>query len=305
MDRIDCLQAFTQVYDFGSFSSAATQLGISQPTVSKRIAALEEEFKVQLFLRTTRALVPTEEGKRLYDFARTLLETYDDARAEAHNKARLPRGRLTISLPAGVGRGVLLPILASFMRDYPQLELDMRLSDRPGHLLDEGAECALRVGDLSDSTLRTRHLCRLPRIAVAAPEYLRVRPQPRVPSDLTEHMALAYAGFGERSEWAFEGEDGRHVVRILPKARLDDIEAVADMTIMGLGVSVLPGWLAMPALRAGKLERILPDHTVPSVPVSFLTPPGAEPSLRVRCLLDYLLERRTLIADYMSGHVEA
>lgn len=301
MDRIDCLHAFTHVYALGSFSGAATQLGISQPTVSKRIAALETEFQAQLFLRTTRALVPTEEGKRLYDVARSLLETYEDARADAQNKARLPRGRLTISLPAGVGRGVLLPIFASFMRDYPQLEFDMRLSDRTSHLLEEGAECAVRVGELSDSTLRARPLCRLPRIAVAAPEYLRMRPKPRVPSDLTEHITLAYAGFGERSEWAFEGEDGRHVVPILPKMRMDDIQAVADMTLMGLGVSVLPGWLAMPALRAGQLERILPDHTVPSVPVSFLTPPGADPSLRVRCLLDYLLERRGLIADRMAG----
>lgn len=187
------------------------------------------------------------------------------------------------------------------MRDFPQLELDMRLSDRPANLLDEGAECAVRVGDLSDSSMRARALCRLPRVAVAAPEYLRIRPAPRVPADLSDHVALAYAGFGERSEWALEGEDGRHLIRVLPKARLDDVEALAQMTLHGLGIAILPGWLAMPALRAGKLERILPDHTVPSLPVHFITPPAAEPSLRVRCLLDYILEHRSTIADLLAG----
>lgn len=301
MDKIDCLQAFTHVYDLGSFSGAATQLGISQPTVSKRIAALETEFQTQLFLRTTRVLVPTEEAKRVYEMARNLLVAYEEARSEAQNKSRQPHGRLTIALPAGVGRGVLLPFFADFMREYPQIELDLRLSDRAGHLLEEGAECAIRVGELSDSTLRARLLCRLPRLTVAAPEYLRAQPAPQAPSDLSDHVALAYSGFGERSEWLFEGEDGRHVVHVRPKLRLDDVEALADMTRLGLGVSVLPGWIAAPALRDGTLERLLPEHTVPSLPVNFLTPPSAEPPLRVRCLLDYLLDRRSSIANRMAG----
>ncbi|MBN8293442.1 LysR family transcriptional regulator [Rhodobacter sp. NTK016B] len=300
MDRIDCLLAFSHVLDSGSFSAAAIRLGTTQPTISKRIAKLEADFGTRLFLRSTRRLHPTPEAWRIHEKVRVLLETYDDARAMARNRTPEATGTLTISVPSSAGRNVLMPFFAEYKRLNPQVDLDIRLSDRPVNLLEEGVELALRIGELADSALRARTVCRLPRFAVASPEYLRTRPAPETPGDLRDHVCISYAGFGETSQWIFEGESGRHAIRIDAEIRLDDADAMLEMARASMGVAILPGWLATGPIRSGALEQLLTEHTVPSMPVNIIYPQDTGPSHRARRFIDHLLENRARLSEVMS-----
>ena len=295
MDRLDCLEAFVHVMESGSFSAAGRRLGASQPTVSKRIAHLEGELGTTLFLRTTRSLSATEEARRVYDQARTILETYNLAHAVARNAQPEPTGTLAISAPTSLGRHRLIPIASDFRRDYPEVSLDFRLSEKWVNPVEEGVELALRIGELVDSSFRSRVLGRVRRYAVASPRYLHERPTPTDPVELARHICIGDTHFGAPSNWIFEGEQGRHVVNVEYQIRLDDTDALQAAVHEGLGIAILPNWLVQPGLASGELEIVLSDFTVPSLPLNALYPDSGPLSLRARCFLDFLAERRGLL----------
>lgn len=292
MDRIDCLHTFVHVVESGSFSAAGRRLGASQPTVSKRIAYLEEVFGTTLFLRTTRSLSPTEGARRIYQQARDILESYDQARAVARNARPEPAGTLVVSLPSSLGRHLLMPIASSFMRLHPEVSLDLRLTERQVNLVEEGVELALRIGELADSSLRRRTLGRVRRFAVASPHYLHERPLPHDPGELSDHICIGYSRFGAPTNWVFEGEHGRHVVNVECKINVDDADTLQAAVCEGMGIGVLPNWLVKPKLQTGELEVVLPDFTVPSLPISAVYPNPGPMSLRSRTFLDFLVENR-------------
>lgn len=297
MDRIDCLSAFVHVLESGSFSGAARRLGTTQPTISKRIARLEAEFGTSLFLRTTRRLSPTREAERIYEHARGILETFDLATAQARDVSPQPTGILAMSVPSSVGRHLLMPTILEFMRRYPGVTLDLRLSERPFNLIEEGVELAIRIGKLSDATLRARLLGSVRRFAVASPFYLQDRPVIRDPADLSDHQCIGYAPFGDVAQWTFEGEIGRYVVDVDCAAKLDDVDAIQTMAVEGLGIAILPIWLVAPMIDAGKLEIVLPDFTIPSLPLNAVYFEPRKLSLRARRFLDLLIENRSVF-DY-------
>ncbi len=292
MDRLDCLHTFVHVVESGSFSAAGRRLGASQPTVSKRIAHLEEVFGTTLFLRTTRSLSPTEEARRIYRQARDILEAYDQARAVARNAQPQPTGTLVVSVPSSLGRHLLMPLASSFLRLHPEILLDLRLSERQVNLVEEGVELALRIGELADSSLRSRTLGRVRRFAVASPQYLHERPTPHDPSELAGHICIGYSRFGSPSHWIFEGEHGRHVVNVECKIKLDDADTLQAAVCEGMGIAILPNWLVRPKLASGELEVVLPDYTVPSLPLSAIYPDPGPLSLRARSFLDFIIERK-------------
>jgi len=292
MDRLDCLETFVHVLESGSFSAAARRLGTSQPTVSKRIAMLEDIFRTPLFLRTTRRLSPTEEGGRLYDEARNLLEGYERAQAITRHADPQQSWTLVFSLPSSLGRHRLMPLAAEFMRLHPEVSLDLRLSERHVNLVEEGVELALRIGTLKDSALRARALGRVSRLAVASPHYLQTRPSPRDPGELGAHLCIGYSRFGTQENWVFEGENGRHVVAIECAMRLDDADTLQAAVLEGMGIAILPSWLVHPRLATGELEIVLPDYTVPSIPLNAIYPEPGPLSLRARRFLNFLAERK-------------
>jgi DNA-binding transcriptional LysR family regulator len=292
MDRIDCLETFAHVFESGSFSGAARRQGTTQPTVSKRIAWLEEHFGTSLFLRSTRRLTPTEEASRIYDHVRNLLETYDLTRASAQNTLPEPAGTLTIAAPSSFGRHVLMPIVADFLRSYPTISLDLKMSERQINLLEEGAELALRIGELKDSSLRMRPLGRISRYAVASPLYLAKHPSPTEPGELSRHQCIGYSRFGHTTNWVFESEYGRHVIDVECAFRVDDADMLQAAVLEGMGIAILPSWLALPYLESGQMISILPDHIVPALPLNAIYPDPGTLSLRARCFLDFLAENR-------------
>ena len=204
MDRIDCLRAFVRALEGGSFSAAAKELGIGQPAVSKRISLLEGEFGTQLFLRTTRKLRPTPEAHRIYDLARQILENFDTAHASIKEASPRPTGTLRVSVPSSFGRRYMMPIIADYVRNYPEVRLDIRFSERFVNLVEEGIELALRIGNLDASTLVARRLGTVHRYLVATPTYLHGRPMPTTPEDLNAHQCIVYSRLSPANEWIFE-----------------------------------------------------------------------------------------------------
>lgn len=295
MDRIECLSAFVHVLESGSFSAAARRLNTSQPTISKRISLLETELGASLFLRSTRSLSPTEEAMRVYDKARSIIEMFDQAKASARHVTQQPTGTLTISVPSSVGRNLLMPLIADFRHKFPEVILDIRSSEQHVNLVEEGVELALRMGELKDSTLRARPLGRYRRYAVASPNYLKNCSPPETPEELKNHLCIEYSGFGSSSEWVFEGENGRHVVKVDSVIKLDDADTMLSAVLEGIGIAILPVWLVSSHVSAGKLEIILPEDTIPSIPMHAVYPETGFLSLRARTFLDFLVDQRQQI----------
>tara|TARA_R110000772_G_scaffold18743_3_gene52864 strand:+ start:395 stop:1312 length:918 start_codon:yes stop_codon:yes gene_type:complete len=305
MDRIECLETFVHVYDSGSFSAAAKRQNTTQPTVSKRIAWLEELFSTTLFLRSTRRLAPTEEAGRIYEHARSILETYSLARASAFNALPEPTGTLVVAVPSSFGRHFLAPIAAEFLRLHPSITLDFRLSEGQVNLLKEGAELALRIGELKDSSLHVRSLGRISRLAVASPKYLQHRPAPSEPGELNEHLCIGYSRFGLTTNWIFESEFGRHAIDVECGFRVDDADMLQAAVLEGMGIAILPSWLVQTHLTSGAMEIILPDYIVPALPLNAIYPDSGLLSLRARSFLDYLVENWNLLVDAKNQHTQA
>ena len=291
MDRIDCLRAFVRALEGGSFSVAAAELGIGQPAVSKRIALLESEFGAQLFLRTTRKLRPTSEGHRIYGLARQILGSFDLARANVEESSPRPSGTLRVSVPSSFGRHYLMPVLAEYVRSYPEVRLDVRYSERFVNLVEEGVELAVRIGKLEASTLVARRLGTVPRYLVATPAYLRDHPAPRTPDDLAAHRCIIYSRLSSADEWTFESEHGRHVASISGPLLVDDADAMEEAVMHHLGVAILPEWNAISGIRSGELQNLLPDFSIAALPLHAVYPETHWMSLRARTFLDLLVKR--------------
>lgn len=291
MDRIDCLRAFVRAMEGGSFSAAAKELGLGQPAISKRIALLEQEFGSQLFLRTTRKLKPTPEAHRIYDLARQLLGTFEMARASIKQFAPRPSGTLRVSIASSFGRHYMMPIIAEYVRDYPEVRLDLRFGERMVNLVEEGIELALRIGELESSSLLSRRIGTVRRYLVATPTYLHERPMPRTPDDLKSHQCIVYSRLPHASQWAFESELGRHVVAVAGSVSVDDADAMEKAVLEHLGIAILPAWKAVEPVRRGQLEVLLEDYSVPGLPLHAVYPETQWMSLRARSFLDLVVAR--------------
>lgn len=291
MDRIDCLRAFVRTLEGGSFSAAAKELGIGQPAVSKRISALESEFGAQLFFRTTRKLRPTPEARRIYDLARQMLENFDMARASLNEASPRPTGTLRVSVPSSFGRSYLMPVIADYIRDHPEVRVDIRFSERFVNLVEEGIELALRIGHLQASTLVARRLGNVQRHLVATPTYLHGRPKPRTPEDLNAHQCIVYSRLASAQEWTFESEHGRHVVAVDGPLLVDDADAMEEAVRHHLGIAILPDWNAADGIRSGQLEYVLPDYSIAALPLHAVYPEVHWMSPRARSFLDLLVRR--------------
>jgi DNA-binding transcriptional LysR family regulator len=296
MDRIDCFRAFVRALEGGSFSAAAKELGVGQPAISKRIALLESEFGTQLFLRTTRKLRPTPEALRIYDLARQILGSFDLAKASVQEASPRPSGTLSLSLPSSFGRRYMMPIIAEYARDYPEVRVDVRFTERFVNLVEEGVELALRIGQLPSSTLVARRLGSVRRYLVATPTYLHGRPLPRTPEDLQAQQCIVYSRRPAAHEWTFDSEHGRHVAMIHAPILIDDADAMEAAVRHHLGVAILPEWNAIAGIRSGELENLLPDYSISALPVHAVYPDMPWMPLRARTFLDLLVKRADRLA---------
>jgi len=269
MDRLEAIRAFVAVATTGSFAEAARRRVMSPSAVTRSIAALEEQLGLQLFNRTTRSVRLTERGEIYLDRCRRILEDLDEAERQARGEDAEPRGMLTVTAPIVFGRLHVLPVVNRLLAAYPDLSIRLMLSDRNVHLVEEGVDAAVRIGDLADSRLVAARLGEVARVLVASPAYLASKGSPRTPADLSRHDLIAFEGIDLTREWRFASGE---VHRVEPRLAINNSDAAIAAAEAGLGIARPLSYQVREAVEAGRLELVLPSTTPAPVPVSIVYP---------------------------------
>ena len=292
MDQLGALATFVRVVDAGSLSGAARSLPSSLTSVSRQISALEQRYGTPLLLRTTRRLALTDDGRILYERAKSILGDLREVEATLSRGHQQPSGRIRISAPTLMGRLLIAPLLAEFLRRYPALTLDLLLVDRAVDMVDEDIHLSLRVGHLPDSQLVARKLADLRMIVCASPAYLERSGVPQTPADLSRHDCLVFSDTPGIAEWRFKkGSKTEGRIRIAGRLWVNSLDAVVSAAKQGAGIVRVPSWQVEAEIAAGGLQRILLDFEPPPTPLHLLFQPARLASPKTRVFVDYLLER--------------
>lgn len=289
-DRLDDLALFLRVLDQGSISAAARSLDVSVAVASQRLKRLERDLGVRLLHRTTRRLHPTPEGLQLAGEGRALVEDLEALTSGLRDGADGVGGMLRVTISAAFGREYVSPVLPDFMARHPRLRVYAHLSDEMVDLVGAGFDLAIRIGALDDSSLVARRLASNRRLLCASPAYLRRHGHPRTPADLARHECVLLAGRDGRQDlWRLTGRDGReHVVHVQGRLETTLGELVRDAVLAGQGIAQHSLWHVHEELRAGRLEVVLPDYTLPEGAVWAVTPQRRLVPPRVRAFVDFL-----------------
>jgi DNA-binding transcriptional LysR family regulator len=284
LDRLDELAIFVAVIDAGSLAGAARKLRRSPPQVTRALTALEDRAGARLVERTTRRLSPTEAGIELAEKARALLGDYD--RMLSGVSAAPLRGLLRVTAPVQFGRRHVAPVVASFLDAFPEIQVELILHDRNLDLLDEGLDVAVRIGNLSDSTLLVRRVGEVRRLVVASPGYIAQRGTPQRPADLARHDTIFNSLRPGPREWRF-GASGRTAVRIAPRLLVNDIESQLLAARAGRGIARFLSYQVADDLAAGSLVRLLIPFEPAPLPVQLVVRAGPHMQPKVRAFLDH------------------
>jgi len=295
MDRSDItlerMRTFVRVAERGSLSAVARELGIGQSTVTRHLRELEEAVGVPLLSRTTRRVTMTDEGSRYYADSVQILRLVEQAGDEARGTRGAPAGTIRISCSAAIGVLHISRLIFAFQDRYPDIAVDLSLTDERVDLVREGVDIALRLGPLTDSSMKLRPLGQIRRLMVAAPDYLAARGTPSVPQDLSGHEGIRMSNVAGSEIIVLQGPGGeRHAVPFGGRFRIDHGLAAREALVAGRGIAPAHRWLVDDLLAAGRLKAILPDYTLPSVPLSMLIVPERAGIARVRLLIDFLAE---------------
>jgi DNA-binding transcriptional LysR family regulator len=299
VDYFAGMRAFVRAVELGSFSRAAAEEGVKVSTVSRYVTALEADLGAALFNRSTRRLHLTEVGTTFYDRAVRIVAEVADARLAATSLNVRPQGLLRINIPGAFGRRHVVPHLRDFLAAYPDIQVDATLTDETVNLIASGADVAVRIGALADSTLVARRLAPQRRLLVAAPAYLADRRPVAVPSDLEDHDCLLFA-LQPKQVWYFLAHDPPTTepleVPVRGRLRANDSEALLDAVLASLGIALLPTWLTGEAIMAGRLTPLLPDWEAliapgPQRAIWGVYPPKKVVSPKVRTFLSFIEAR--------------
>ena len=307
MNRVPPLSsvaAFIQVAETGAFNEASRRLDLSPSATSKAVSRLEDDLGVKLLHRTTRSVSLTPEGERYLEGAKRLLSEMVALGEEVANTLADPAGRLTVSVPAALGRMWLVDSLLDFRNAWPKIEIELSLDDRAVDLAGEAVDVVIRAGSLDDSAnLVARRLFMDPLIVCATPRYWNRRGRPRAPDDLANHDCLNFRNrrTGRAMPWHFEIEGAVRSQVFGGPLTVDDGEAVGRAARAGLGVSQMPGFMAEEALRTGELEEVLQDFRPPDVPFTALYLDRRLVSPRIRVFVDFLSRWKPPHPDKTQG----
>jgi DNA-binding transcriptional LysR family regulator len=288
MDKFVEMQIFTAVVDAGSFVKAAEALGSSKAGVSRHIGELETRLGVRLLHRTTRRLSLTEEGQVFLARCRELLASLSEAEAEVTSHSLAAAGMLRINAPVTFGIRHLAPLWGEFRAHYPNVQLDVTLSDRRVDLVEDGYDVAIRIATLPDSTLVSKRLASTRPVLCASPGYLNAHPAIAALSDLSTHAVIAYRYFASGDEWQFDGPQGRVSVRTMPWMHTNNGDTCRAAALAHQGVILQPTFLIGDDLAAGTLVEILPAFRSMELGVYAIYPTRKHVSLKVRALVDFL-----------------
>jgi DNA-binding transcriptional LysR family regulator len=298
MDYFEAMTAFVRSAELGSFSKAAAESGAKVSTVSRHVSGLEADLGAALFNRSTRRLHLTEAGRLFYERAKEILTEVDSALNATRSLNDRPQGLLRINIPLVFGRRHVMAHMKDFLERYPDIRLEAVLTETTVDLIEAGADVAVRIGALVDSTLVARRLASLRRILVASPRYLQQQPAPRQPVDLQQHECLLYA-LQPTAAWYYRraGDSADPIeVPVQGRLRANDVESLREAAFSGMGIALLPTWLAASDVREQHLVEVLSDcewliAPGPERAIWAVYPPKKVVSPKVRAFIDFLSER--------------
>ena len=292
MDRFDAMDKFIRVVETGSISAAAERLSIAKSAVSRRLRELEQHLGVELFHRTTRKLTLTESGRMYYHQAVRILDDVreaEQATSQAHGQLR---GTLKVALPMSFGLLHLGPAINEFIQENPQIEFELDFNDRAVDLIQEGFDLAIRIARLPDSSLIARRLAAMEAVLCASPEYLERHGTPTRPEDLIDHRCLVYSLIRNYETWHFLDGDGKlHTAKIHSYIKATNGEYLRDAAVSGLGIALVPTFIAYRDIEQGALVPLLSGFRPPQLEIHALYPPTRHLSHRVRAFVDFLVQR--------------
>jgi DNA-binding transcriptional LysR family regulator len=292
MDQLAEMRVFVHAIERGTFAGAASAMGLTPSAVSKLISRLEARLGVRLVNRTTRKLSLTAEGETYFVSGRRLIEAVDGLEQEVAASAGEPRGLLRISTTVSFGVQHLAPAMIEFQRRYPQVRINMSLTDRPLNLHAEQIDVALRVGPLSDSSLMSRKIGEIGRVICASPQYIEQFGAPKRPDDLASHRCIVFTAAG-RARWAFKTPSGGIEQRdVTGTFATDSHDCMLQLALHGAGIARLADFQVARPIKSGALIPLLVEHHHPEpTPAYTIFPPGTQKIPKVRVFLDFLLER--------------
>ncbi|MBM3099293.1 LysR family transcriptional regulator [Gluconobacter cerinus] len=299
MDRYQAMATFIRVVDTGSFSSAARQLGVGQPAVSKTIAQLEARLQVSLLLRSTHGLTPTEAGQNFYERARNAIQEADEAELAAKGAGAGLSGRLRVSAATTFARLHIIPELPRFLADHPQLTVEIILDDRMIDLVAEGVDISLRMGTLADSTAIARKIATGRRSVLATPAYLKRAGMPRSPADLTNHEAIIYSQLS--AAWSFRRDGAAVSVSVSGRLKVSAAEGLRAAVLADMGLTIASDWMFAPELENGAVVRVLEAWSLPIIDLWAVFPAGRMMTAKARQFADFV-ESIMKAAD--KSHIE-
>jgi len=291
MNRLAAMEAFVRVIDTGSFSSAARQLRIGQPSISKAIAQLENRLGVRLLLRSTHGLTSTEAGQNFYQHARRSIEEADEADLAARGAGATLSGRLRICAAVTFARLHVVPHLARFLAENPALDVEVVLDDRNVDLIEAGIDVAIRMSDLSDSALTARKIGEGRRAVVGTPSYFAKAGEPMTPMELSAHQAVIYDQPGGGTAWRFRQGKAETSVTVKGRVRMTAAEGVREAVFSDLGLAISSEWMFAPELETGRVRRVLQDWVLPSVNLWAVFPTGRQASAKARAFAGFIEAR--------------
>ena len=288
----EALAVFAKVVELRSFAAAAGELALSKATVSKAVGRLEERLGARLFNRTSRRLALTDAGQRLSERAARLLADGEAAESEALAQSAAPRGHVRLAVPMTFGVKAVAPLLPEFLEEYPEVTIDLHLSDATVDLIGDGFDAGIRIARLPDSSLIARRLCAMPRHTVAAASYLKRHGRPTHPMQLAQHRCFGYAYLSTPHVWHYTNAAGEQAsVRPAGPLRVNNGEALMPALLAGLGIADLPEFIVGDAIAAGDVEVILKGWKQAEGAVHLVTPPGGPRPARVEVLADFLTKK--------------
>ncbi len=289
---LEGLAIFAKVVEQRSFSRAADELRLSKATVSKAIGRVEARLGARLFNRTSRRLALTDAGRLLAERAARILAEGEAAESDTLAQSATPRGLVRLAVPMSFGLSEVAPLLPEFLEAYPEISIDLHLSDAAVDLVGDGFDAALRIAALPDSSLLARRLCGVSRFLVGSPAYLERRGRPSHPLHLAEHVCLGYAYLPNPDIWRFFNAAGEEaVVRPAGPLRANNADALMPALLAGIGLAVQPDFIVRDALADGRLEAVMTGWSLQPAGLHLITPPGGPRPARIEVLGDFLAKR--------------
>ncbi|EQB16760.1 MULTISPECIES: LysR family transcriptional regulator [Sphingobium] len=301
MIDLNDLRVFDKVAALRSFSDAGIALGMPKSSVSRAISRLEQALRIRLFQRTTREVALTQAGQSLHDRSRDLLAGLEDAASFAAGLAEAPRGRLTVSAGIGFGINILARQLPGFLERYPDVRVSVDLTSRNAELVSEQVDIAIRMGPLADSTLVATRLGTLSQYVCAAKSYLDQHGRPEIPGDLLSHQIVDLStGTGRSRNWRLTRGNESETIEPPARVEVNDVLTICALVKRGVGIAAVTAYLCGDDILAGHLERVLPNWSLPPLPVSMVFPSRREVSPVVRAFVDYMKEANGAGVEWLS-----